>query len=389
MAPSLSRGSLRSRDYVAIGCKVDFIIVYVYLLFSAPSMGTAQTKQEDSSKYITAQSFTEDMVFSYILQEMKNKNVVYSPLGLKHLMHLLFQGSNGALHDKLKTLSMDTPPYTEIESGMCLIKNSAWCTAEIEADYQKKVNDIAQIFQILDPLAASKDIDTWVNTQTKGLIEKLGLTITPATLMVLINVIYFKAQWVNAFSKSRTHPNKFYALSGTKELPFMQFAGSRYLPYHENDDSKVICLNYKNELYSMVISFNEKKLSLLTLDQVYEREASTEPCDIDLLMPKFTIDTDSNLLPILEKLGLKMLTETGYLKQMNQMAYVSELKQVAKIIVDEEGTEAAAVTYGMISRSCTATPRTPLRIKLDRPFSYYVISKAQKEILFMGVFNGN
>jgi len=68
--------------------------------------------------------------------------------------------------------------------------------------------------------------------------------------------------------------------------------------------------------------------------------------------------------------------------------YIEKVQQKSKIIVDEEGTEAAAVTSVEMFRCASAyNPERPVDIFFDEPFLYMIMDKERKVPLFVGIMD--
>jgi len=65
--------------------------------------------------------------------------------------------------------------------------------------------------------------------------------------------------------------------------------------------------------------------------------------------------------------------------------YLSEVKQKSFVEVNEEGTEAAAVTTGTLRISAVMRPEKPFEMTLDHPFFFVIGDEATRSILFVGI----
>ena len=111
-----------------------------------------------------------------------------------------------------------------------------------------------------------------------------------------------------------------------------------------------------------------------------------ESTPVDLLMPKFKIKNDMNLISILKSMGIKKLfTDDGCLSRLSTMPLIaSEFAQKSVINVDEKGTEAAALTYLIERNALPETNPKPVEFKVDHPFMYVIYDTKTRTIIFTG-----
>jgi serine protease inhibitor len=327
----------------------------------------------------------EDTLLAHLLEKNNNTSFIFSPLGIKHCLHLLLQGSNSKAHDQLKQLLGDEPLEMESNSTVSMA-NSVWCTQEVNEDYKNKISKLAQTFKI-DPTTLSQDMNSWINKTTKGLIKELNITLPSPMLMLTLNVMHFDAEWKKRFD--RTTKDTFYCADNTtKKLDFMEFWMQQRFPYYHDDttNTSLVCLDYSNKKYTMAICYNEDKLYTLPKKELFKNLSKTrQQTLIKLSMPKFEVYTTNDLLSILVSMGLDAITDTNF-KQIHELAYVSSINQSSKIMVNELGTKVVSAISATHAPKCKG--EKCIRITLDHPFSYYIIDKDKKEILFTGVFMG-
>ena len=110
--------------------------------------------------------------------------------------------------------------------------------------------------------------------------------------------------------------------------------------------------------------------------------------DVDILMPRFTTESETNLMDILSSMGMprafgRDAEFPNMIQRLKNRLYVSMMKQKAKIEVNEEGTEAAAVTVAEIAEK--SLPRYEY-FYATRPFVYYIMENSTGAIYFMGTY---
>lgn len=238
---------------------------------------------------------------------------------------------------------------------------------------------------------ARLSINDFVATHTADLIPELLKqgTITPDTRVVLANAVYFNASWASPFEKSATRPHDFTLLGGnTVPVDMMndsvhsaraaQISGIEVveLPYQKDEVSMVILMPPAGDLATFENALDSAKLDTYL--------GALTPQQLDFSMPKFKIDSPTDLSEPLKNEGLAVAfggdADFSGMTGTKELAITGVLHQ-AVIKVTEEGTEAAgatAVVFGI-----TSVPQTRT-VKIDRPFVYLIRDRATGTILFMG-----
>lgn len=249
-------------------------------------------------------------------------------------------------------------------------------------------------------------INQWCSDHTERMIEKVlnEESFDPACVSYLLNAIYFKGNWRNKFEEADTQEEAF-GPSGAalgqypeleKKVPMMH--QEDILSYSENDLCQVVRLPYGNDSYAMTILLPRvgKKISdvleTLTAKSWAEQYQWLGEAIVDLKLPRFDADTDLDLTGIMSRLGMpKAFTEEAEFPNFCDYAtYIGMMKQVAKIKVNETGTEAAAVTIIGVDVTCDGPDPEPLRVDFHatRPFLYVISDKTTNTILFIGQYTG-
>ncbi len=228
-------------------------------------------------------------------------------------------------------------------------------------------------------------INKWVGEQTREKIPELlkpGI-LTRDTKLVLTNAIYFKADWLHPFKKTRTKDGPFHRTpTETVTVPFMhQTAKFRYSKVGE---SRVLELPYKGGEYAMLVALPNKSSDIrgtLTNEVIKEWLAKATECEIDLTMPKFQMRVGASLKSPLMQLGMTTVFDNdadfsgmGVRKGTKIASVVHE----ATIDVDEQGTVATAATAVVMAMSMKPT------FYLDRPFVLAIIHRETGNLIFVG-----
>lgn len=245
------------------------------------------------------------------------------------------------------------------------------------------------------PISVVNKINKWVNKNTKGMIKSIlkNDSINNLTKIVLVNTIYFKSLWKVKFKKENTQNKEFYDLVGTKQVKMMHLYKEE-LSYYENDKCQLLELAYDDNLFVMGIIL-EKGLNQIiippTPETLYAYICSCNSAKVNVQLPKFTQETETRPIDILQMMGAKKMFVKADIEDMTDVDIngmrINNIIQKAKIIVDEEGTEAAAATAIAISYNSVPSNEEPVHnFYADHPFIYYIRHILTNTIIFTGVY---
>lgn len=343
----------------------------------------------------------------------KTDNWLVSPFSLQCALGMLSNGANGETHDEiLYTLGLSQYSQEEVNvyfkkliEGLHTVNsaitvktsNSVWGNAGVplKDDFQKMniENYFAMVSQLdfSDPSAVDQ-INAWCNQTTEGLIPSILDEVNPTATVYLLNSLYFKARWESEFAPEKTQEGDFNTSSGkVVKADFMQ--AQRMAAYVENEWFTSKSLSYQNDSYVMRLILPQPEISI---DQVLQALSESDGnlwknvilADINLKMPRFTLENKMDLIPALQALGMKKaFTNEADFSSMSDIAtYISLVQQATRLKVDEEGSEGAAVTVieGYLSDLMRPLPEEEVDFFLDRPFLFQIIESSTGTVLFMG-----
>ncbi|XP_069354798.1 antichymotrypsin-2-like [Maniola hyperantus] len=238
---------------------------------------------------------------------------------------------------------------------------------------------------------AAEEINLWVSSQTNHMIKDIvaPFDISPTTSLVLVNAVYFSGRWKEPFDK--VDNKTFYSPMGSITVPMMTRSG--YYNYTTSDalSAEIIEIPYLGEKASFVIVLPTTQLGLSILlsqlklapELLDSAMASMHETNVDLNVPKFRIESTSNLRELYEVAGVKKIFDTkdsGLTKiTRDGSVYVTSAKQKAFIDVHQFGSEAGASSSISMSK---LSYQKPLRFNADHPFLFFILVK--KEQLFSG-----
>ncbi|MBR2238292.1 MAG: serpin family protein [Prevotella sp.] len=238
-------------------------------------------------------------------------------------------------------------------------------------------------------------INQWASDHTEGMIKEVlsEPEFNPRAVSYLLNAIYFKGMWSNPFEAENTREESF---NGGDAVPMMN--KQEMLAYTENDVFQEVVLPYGSGSYQMQVFLPRVGK---TIDNVLENLASDNSLltsnlpsyEVDLKLPRFETNTNIGLKNIMSELGMPTAFDPYNadfsnlcVENFDQNIYIGLMKQVAKIEVNEQGTEAAAVT--IIGEYTSGIPETAT-FYANRPFLYVIREQSTGIIIFMGQYTGN
>jgi serine protease inhibitor len=239
---------------------------------------------------------------------------------------------------------------------------------------------------------ALETINGWVKEKTHNKIESIIDQITPNNVMFLLNAIYFKGVWQKEFNEK-----------GTESLPFTTGEGERIetetmqrtdtLPYTSNELFSAVQLAYGKGNYNMFIFLPKPNKSLEEIINLLDQEnwntwmnSFSVVQNVDIKFPRFKYEYEITLNDVLSNMGMSVaFTGAADFTGINRQGglLIDYVKHKSFIEVNEEGTEAAAVTVVAIDRTSAGGPERPQFI-VNKPFFYAITEKSTGAVLFMG-----
>lgn len=340
----------------------------------------------------------------------RTDNWLVSPFSLQCALGMLSNGAAEETHDEiLYALGLSQYSQEEVNAyfkklieGLHTVNsaitvktaNSVWGNAGVplKEDFQKMniENYSAMVSQLdfSDPSAVDQ-INAWCNQTTEGLIPSILEEVNPTATVYLLNSLYFKARWESEFAPEKTQEGDFTTSSGKViKAHFMQT--QRMAAYVENEWFTSTSLSYLNDSYVMRLILPQPEISI---DQVLQALSESDEnlwkntilAEINLKMPRFTLENKMDLTPTLQALGMKKAFSGGAdFSSMSDVAtYISLVQQATRLKVDEEGSEGAAVTV-IGGETSPGMPEEKVDFFLDRPFLFQILEPATGTVLFMG-----
>ncbi|MEX1378340.1 MAG: serpin family protein [Eubacteriales bacterium] len=406
--------------------KIKFFIpiIAAALIFSAcsPSPAVVDGKDEPSDVMLSISDVSsknandsQNIQLQFNLDLLKqlskdSKNTFYSSFSINQALTMAYFGAGGETQQEIK----DALGYTSLtiegiaayqkylldvykDSGDTTFysANSMW----IDNDIIVKKNYIDAMIDNFDAevddidLQSAKAPDTlnkWIDKKTNGMITKLFENpFDPLARVVLMNAIYFKGQWTTPFDPNRTMEREFNGLIKTSTVDMM-YSGEEVLG-NVGDGYMSISMPYgDDERFSMVAVLPDgdigQFIDSLSIGSLSEILSTFEPKnEAKVFFPKFEMEEKVLLNDTLKALGINSAFYDGadFGEISDTDLYIDEVLHKAKIKVDEEGTEAAAVT-GIVVKT-ESMPIDQFIFAADKPFLFFIIDNHNDNVLFTGV----
>jgi serpin B len=344
-------------------------------------------------------------------QEKPDQNILISPVSIATALSMATNGARNVTYEEMmKTMKVDTWPQEKLNGAYqdflttvptidpkvtLNMANSIWykegfsVKSEFIETNQTFYQSEVKALDFSDP-AAKEEINGWVKDKTKGLIDKIIDQIPGNTIMYLINAVYFKGAWLQKFDATKTETRPFHLAGGSQVNVSMMNHGKISLPYTATDDFQAVDLAYGDSVFSMTVILPNEGVSMDAIINSFEdtfwqnQEWSFQSREIFFAMPKFKLAYEVTLNAALSDLGMPTAFMGGVADFRNiadAELSIDEVKHKTFIEVNEEGTEAAAVTS--IGIEVTSVPQIP-NVILDRPFLLLIRENRLGSVLFVG-----
>ena len=399
----------RSVIQVAVGNKFR---LGAWLCFAGLTvLAAAPADQEKLASANTAFAFD---LLKQITREQPGTNVFISPFSVSSVLQMVGNGAasetRAEMQRVLKTAGLpagtlnaackDLNQSLNSQPGVILnLANAIWYKVGLHLK-SGFVSVNKQFFQAelagvdFTKPESAQTINHWADTSTRGKIkEVVQWPFDPAIRVILANAIYFKGKWDRPFD-GRTEDDPFYVLPGgkPKQVPTMWQHG--HFNYQQGDGFQVVRLPYAGKRLQMFLflpdtnSTPEKLLADLNADTWQNKILPRFHDEQGLLgLPRFKLDYDVTLNDPLKAMGMRQAfaQNADFSAMADEPLFVSEVKQKSFVVVNEEGTEAAAVTTVKMTLSAMPAPKKMFEMIVDRPFLFVIADDQSKSILFMGV----
>ncbi|MBN1999863.1 serpin family protein [candidate division KSB1 bacterium] len=352
-------------------------------------------------------------LFRELNEGERDKNIFFSPLSISMALGMTLNGAAGetaqAMQDVLKfhglsqgeinhiyrdlldyLLGLD--PKVQLEIANSIWYRQGFSVEQAFMDVNKNYFDSEVKSLDFDDPGAPEIINAWVDEKTHGKIKKIIERIARDTVMYLINAVYFKGTWTFQFDKESTSEAKFYPDQSKHVMAEIMHQTNDFI-YYEDENVQAVELPYGDKKFGMVVVLPKYGKSV---DQIIQLlvdgrwavwSSALSPKKGTLAMPKFELEYEKQLVDVLKALGMEIaFSGAADFSGINPVEplFISDVIHKSYVKVDEEGTEAAAVTAVVVGRTSAGDPPDEFYMNVDRPFVFAIRDKVSGTILFMG-----
>ncbi|MBO6032272.1 MAG: serpin family protein [Prevotella sp.] len=351
-----------------------------------------------------------DFAFRLFSKARGEESSIMSPLSITYALGMMNNGAAGQTQQEINDVlgfgeagadginnfcrKMLTEAPTLDKETVAEIANTIYVNSGTDYELQPDFVYKANTYYDATPTALDFYDDTtidiinqWANEHTHGMIPTIlnKSTFNCDAASYLLNALYFKGTWVNKFDKANTSDESF---NGGAVVPMMHQSGQ--FDYTENDLYQAVRMYYGNCSYLMTIFLPREGKTiadvLATIDGSNWQFWRNGDYIVDLKIPRFKTDTGLDLVPVMQVLGMPTAftgaAEFPYFG--NRSVFISNMFQKAVIDLDEEGTEAAAITVIEASEGI----QHEVTFHANRPFFYIISEQSTGSIFFIGQYMG-
>jgi len=330
---------------------------------------------------------TEDSFCYGMLQQSisEGENAFLSPASAAIALNILTPGANGTtlkeLQQVVPTVQIDTTEQLKVASALWINEGLAVKPAFLNANAE------ADVFP--GPIQVDK-VNQWASDKTNGKVKQVLSDPLPPIQMAITNALYFKANWLEPFSERNTRKEDFYGKKAKRQVKMMHLTS--HFQYAETKQVQAIRLYYTAP-YCMEVYLPKKGVSLEDAAALLQDASTTlqergEEKKVALALPKFKLQYEKQLNDYFQQMGLQtcFTNKADFSRLSDTPLHVDFIKQNTFLAIDEQGTEAAAVTtIGLAKMSYRPEKEEIIPMTVDHPFVLLIRETSTNHVLFYGV----
>lgn len=233
--------------------------------------------------------------------------------------------------------------------------------------------------------ATLRAINAWVKAQTAGRIDQLFSSLDPATLLVLANTVYLRADWDSDFTRYPLRDAPFTTAAGSRVVAKTMFQRGD-LAYAAADGWQAVELPYAGADLAMTVMLpapGRSPADMLAPATMAAVAGALSVTTVEVTMPAWNFGSGVDLSTVLPTMGLTAPFGAGAdFGGIAPGVFISGAVHKANITVDRQGTEASAATG--IAVAGAVPGERPVSFQADRPFAFAIVAGPRRVPLFVG-----
>ncbi|MDF9408357.1 MAG: Serpin (serine protease inhibitor) [Pelotomaculum sp. PtaB.Bin013] len=354
-----------------------------------------------------------------ISAESEGENTIFSPVSFSTILAVLENGAAGKTRDEIDAIiNPERLSTAEVNEKYCNTINYLMNLGYKENGNKTTLVELANSLWIQENLQVKdiflKDSNTyygaeaynvnfandicisamnrWIEDKTHGRIRNYLSKVEPGTAMIAFNSLYFKGKWQSPFDKSKTQKEDFHLNNGNTVKVDMMNA-EKQIGYYEDEQIQAGKFNYHgcNMLVILPKDSTDEYARNLNYADIQKAYSNSENMKVKIKFPKFSFKQKNELGSHLKNMGMVTAFDnrsadfTGIADRSGDFnLFVSDISQECFISVDEEGTEAAALTSVALMGAALPKENAPPEFYLDKPFIFVISDDRTGLVLFIG-----
>ena len=321
------------------------------------------------------------------LSQTKQSNIVFSPLSIYQALSLTSNGARGTTQNQILS-TLDHSDLLEANvNNYKIIENSKSCLKIANAvlsifEPEQSFIEVSKKYKALTTkLISTQQVNQWCADNTENKITKI-IDDIKGIQMIILNAVYFKSEWVHPFMKTITSIQPFKNGDGSiSQVNMMK--QQKYFNYFEDNNIQAIELKYIANNISAIIILPKEHINIGNyINDLNDKELNTilnslSSEKVNLQLPKFELNFETSLVETLKQMGMVFpfdKSKADFSNISNHVSlYIDDVRHKTYLKVNEEGSEAAAVT-AVTMKVTSARPNMdiPKMMVVDRPFLFMI-----------------
>jgi len=325
----------------------------------------------------------QSSIFSEVNLDFEGKNVILSPLSIFQVLGLTTNGGVGTTQkEMISTLEASSLDNLNSINLKIIDKIKNFVSVELANGVMSIFEPIKSFSKVCDKyeapiekLVSKKQVNDWCSKNTHGKITEILDELSPATVMLLLNAVYFRGEWTYPFNPEATKGGVFYNF-GKEEKKVEIMSQLHEFNYYQDSQIQAVELPYKNDSMSALIILPNKNIDINNYINQYNVNDEfikkvvdgMVPTYVKLSLPKFEVGFYSKLKEVLQRLEMVTpFTGAADFSGINGSGglYIDDVIHKTYLKVDEIGSEAAGVTVVDMRKGI---PSKFIDMEVNRPF---------------------